>query len=146
MAGRSRPRVQAFNWKRLPPIAGVLAAGVLACGERARLIFEPPSDGTGPDTTIDDPVTADTRGTAGPMFDVSGRSADADGVDTVYFDLVGADEQFAPHVPENFTDTVRFSLPISTANKAGDTVLVLIYATDLLGIRGDTATRRLLIE
>lgn len=146
MAGRPRPWVQAFIWKRLPLVAAVLAAGVLACGERGRLIFDPPTDGVGPDTNIDDPVTADTRVPAGPQFSLSGRSTDSDGVDTVYFELIGAGEQFTPFVSDEFRDTVRFSIPVSTAGRSGDTLIVLIFATDLLGTRGDTATRRLLIQ
>lgn len=121
-------------------------AGLAACDERARLIFEPPSDSQGPDTTIDNPETAEARIPAGPQFNVSGRSIDPDGVDTVYFVLLGGNEQFTPHVPSEFQDTVRFSMPVSTIGKAGDAVEVLIFATDLEGVRGDTAIRHLIIE
>ena len=123
---------------------GAMAAG--ACGERARLIFEPSTDGLGPNTTIDAPPTADAEVPSGPDFPVTGRSADRDGVDTVYFDVLGGNQSFRPFVPSEFRDTVRFSIPISTGGRAGDTILVLIYATDLLGTRGDTAVRRLIIE
>jgi hypothetical protein len=126
-------------------VSTVLVTG-LACDERARLIFEPPSDSQGPDTTIDNPETADVRIPAGPQFNVSGRSIDPDGVDTVYFVLIGGNEQFTPHVPNEFQDTVRFSMPVSTIGKAGDAVEVLIFATDLEGVRGDTAIRHLIIE
>ena len=124
----------------------VLLAGLSACDERARLIFGPPSDSQGPDTTIDSPETADAHIPAGPQFHVSGRSVDPDGVDTVYFDITGGNEQFMPFVPNVFQDTVNFSIPVSTFGKAGDVVNVRIFATDLHGVRGDTASRRLLIE
>jgi hypothetical protein len=146
MAGRPRTWSQASNWKRLLPAGAVLLAGLGACGERARLVFGPVTDGQGPDTTIDSPEAADMHIPAGPQFTVSGRSVDLDGVDTVYFVLHGGNQQFTPHVPNEFQDTVRFGMPISTIGKAGETVTVLIFATDLLGARGDTATRRLIIE
>jgi hypothetical protein len=117
-----------------------------ACDERARLIFEPETDAQGPDTTIDNPETAVVQVPAGPQFNVSGRSVDRDGVDTVYFVLIGGNEQFTPFVANEFQDTVRFSMPVSTIGKSGDTVNVLIFATDLGGERGDTASRRLIID
>ena len=121
-------------------------AGLGACDERARLVFEPEGDSQGPDTTIDSPETADVEVPAGPQFNVSGRSVDPDGVDTVYFELIGGNEQFTPFVPNEFRDTIRFSIPVSTIGKAGDDVEVLIFATDLTGARGDTAIRRLRIR
>lgn len=146
MAGRYRSRLQAYNWKRLLPSGVALAATLAACGERSRLVFEPDSDGIGPNTTIDRPETADAPVMSGPDFNVVGRSADADGVDTVYFEVVNGNQQFQPFVAAEFLDTVRFSIPISTAGRAGDTILVAIFATDLLGTRGDTAIRRLLVR
>jgi len=121
-------------------------AGLGGCDERARLVFEPEGDSQGPDTTIDSPETADVEVPAGPQFNVSGRSVDPDGVDTVYFELIGGNEQFTPFVPNEFRDTIRFSIPVSTIGKAGDDVEVLIFATDLTGARGDTAIRRLRIR
>jgi len=139
-------RLEAYSRKRSFPVVVGLAIGLAACGERSRLLFDPDTDGVGPDTTIDLPEAADAELIAGPDFDVVGRSTDTDGVDTVYFQLINGNQQFQPFVPSEFSDTVRFSIPISTTGRAGDTVHVLIFATDLLGTRGDTAIRRLLIR
>lgn len=146
MEGHLRNQPQASNWKRLLLVSAALVAGLGACDERARLVFEPETDSQGPDTSIDVPETADVEVPAGPQFSVSGRSVDPNGVDSVYFVVVGGNEQFAPFVANEFQDTVRFSIPISTFGKAGETVQVLVFATDLLGARGDTATRRLIIR
>ena len=146
MAGHLRNRSQAPNWKRLLLVSAALVAGLGACDERARLVFEPEGDSQGPDTTIDNPETGEVEVPAGPQFNVSGRSVDPDGVDTVYFELIGGNEQFTPFVPNEFRDTIRFSIPVSTIGKAGDDVEVLIFATDLTGARGDTAIRRLRIR
>ena len=146
MAGGSRSRLQASNCKGLLASVAILAMAAGACGERARLTFEPVSDGAGPDTRIDEPQTFDADVPSGPDFFISGRSTDEDGVDTVYFDVLGGNQNFSPFVSNEFSDTVRFSIPISTGGRSGDTVLILIYATDLLGTRGDTAVRRLLID
>ena len=146
MAGHLRQRSQASNWKRLLLASSALVAGLGACDERARLTFEPEGDSQGPDTTIDSPETGEVRVPAGPQFNVSGRSTDPDGVDTVYFQLIGGNEQFTPFVANEFQDTVRFSIPVSTIGQAGKTVDVLIFATDLTGVRGDTAVRHLIIE
>lgn len=146
MAGRSRSWLQASNCKRLLASIAVLAMAAGACGERARLTFEPSTDGLGPNTTIDAPQTADAEVPSGPDFSVSGRSTDRDGVDTVYFEILGGNQSFRPFVAAEFRDTVRFSIPISTGGRSGDTIFVQIFATDLLGTRGDTATRRLLID
>jgi len=69
MAGRYRSRLQAYNWKRLLPPGVALAAALAACGERSRLVFEPDSDGTGPNTTIDRPAVGETRIGAGTKID-----------------------------------------------------------------------------
>lgn len=124
----------------------VVAAALTACGERGRLIFEPDTDGQGPNTMIDTPNEGTARVSAGPPFNVAGRSVDVDGVDSVYFMLVNGSEEFQPYVANEFMDTVRFSLPVSTAGRSGDTILVLVFATDLLGVRGDTSIRRLLVQ
>jgi len=146
MAGRTRSRLQAFIRKGLLTFIAAIAVAAVACGERARLTFEPSTDGLGPNTTIDEPQTADVEVPAGPDFSINGRSADRDGVDTVYFEVLGGNQSFQPFVPSEFRDTVRFSIPISTSGWSGDTILVFVYATDLLGTRGDTAVRRLLID
>jgi hypothetical protein len=123
----------------------VVAVG--GCVERARIGFEPdPEENEGPNATIDVPETAEVQVPAGPFYDVAGRVTDADGVDTVYFELFGVPEQFQPHVPAEFDDTVRFSIPITTAGREGTAVTVLVFGTDREGVRGDTASRRIVIE
>ncbi len=77
---------------------------------------------------------------------VAGRSIDEDGVDSVYVLVVGGSERFPPLTPEEPTDTLRFILPISTSNHKGDTLTVLVFATDIGGVRGDTAARTLIVE
>ncbi|HEU5050688.1 MAG TPA: hypothetical protein VFU00_10215, partial [Gemmatimonadales bacterium] len=89
---------------------GLLAGGI-GCVERARIGVEPDPDNEGPRATIDDPAEPEVTVPAGPVYSISGRVADVDGVDTVYFELFGVPEQFQPHVPSEFDDTVRFALP-----------------------------------
>jgi hypothetical protein len=81
----------------------------------------------------------DTTVRAGPGVIVSGRVQDPDGVDTVYFEVAGAPEQFPPFVGPQ--DTVRFGIPITTSGLSGLKLTVIIFATDRLGNRGDTAYR-----
>jgi hypothetical protein len=127
-------------------LAGALGMMLLAgCGERARLIFDPGTSGAGPHTVIDAPETGLIRVPAGPMATVAGRAIDDDGVDTLYVLVVGG-EQFRPFTPEEPTDTLRFILPISTTGHKGDTLTVLVFATDRVGVRGDTAARTLIVE
>ena len=146
MPGQRRWTLQAPNWKRLLPVLG-MAFVLGGCVERARFGFDPdPEEGEGPNATIDVPETAEVRVPAGPFYDVAGRVTDPDGVDTVYFQLFGAPEQFLPHVPAEFDDTVRFSIPITTAGREGTDVTILVFGTDREGVRGDTASRRVVIE
>ena len=132
--------------------AGLLAGLAIAlaatgCSERERPIFAPEpgaSDGVGPDTFIDVPGQFDTTVSAGPGLGISGRTIDPDGVDTLYVEVLGGNEQFQPFIGES--DTVRFSYPISTGGHIGDTLFVLIFGTDELGNRGDTAIRRVIVR
>ena len=77
---------------------------------------------------------------------LAGRSIDPDGVDSVYFEAVGAPLTFSPYSPPSPVDTVAFGIPISTTSSGGDSILVLVFATDAMGNRGDTAVRRLIVE
>lgn len=145
MPGQPFGTLQAPDWKRLLVMGTVVALG--GCVERARIGFEPdPEENQGPNATIDVPEAAEVRVPVGPLYDVAGRVTDADGVDTVYFELFGVPEQFQPHVPGEFDDTVRFSIPITTAGRRGTAVTVLVFGTDREGVRGDTASRRVVIE
>lgn len=130
----------------LVPLCAIALAGVTGCSERARLIFDPESAQTGPLTFIDNPETSLTRVPSGPMAVVSGHSIDPDGVDTLYVVVVGGNEHFRPVSPGVPVDTLRFSLPISTSGLSGDTLTVLVFATDAEGVRGDTAARTLIVE
>ena len=153
MAGtRAAPLQMSVRERFGRPAAGLLtgAAIVLAaagCSERERPIFGPDpgtSNGIGPITFIDVPGQADTTVPAGPGLGVSGRTIDLDGVDSLYVEVLGGNEQFQPFIGQS--DTIRFSYPISTSGHAGDTLFVLIFGTDELGNRGDTAIRRVIVR
>jgi hypothetical protein len=120
-----------------------------ACEERDRLTFPSgpgPSDGIGPVTMIDQPNGADTTVRAGPFFFVNGRTIDSNGVDTVYFLVIGGSDNVPPFKPSPPTDTVRFGLPITTQGNDGDTIVVRIYGVDREGNHGTTASRRIIVE
>lgn len=133
------------TWRRALLVGGLGAVLLAACSERARLIFGPDAAGAGPHTVVDEPETGSVRVPAGPFATVAGRAIDDDGVDTLYVRVVGG-EQFGPQTPEEPTDTLRFILPIATSGHKGDTLTVLIFATDTKGVRGDTAARTLFVE
>jgi len=153
MAGTRAASLQMSLRKRVGRPAAGLLAGVgmvlvmAGCSERERPIFGPDpgsSNGVGPVTFIDVPGQADTTVTAGPGLGVTGRTIDPDGVDTLYVEVLGGNEQFQPFIGES--DTVRFGYPISTNGHAGDTLFVLIFGTDEFGNRGDTAIRRVIVR
>ena len=121
----------------------LLGAVIGGCTDRERLIFPPEGDQRGPVTFIDQPGVGDTTVRAGPEMPLNGRTIDADGVDTVYLVVVGGNESFQPFAIRR--DTVRFGVHISTTGMAGKTMLVLVYGTDQLGNRGDTAVRRVTV-
>ena len=120
-----------------------LASG---CNERERLTFSAPSDGVGPVTTIDQPNGADTTVFPGSDFFVNGRTIDPDGVDTVYFFVIGGNQNFHPLTPVSPTDTVRFGLPITTFGHSGETFQIQVYGVDAQGNRGTTSSRQINIR
>lgn len=125
----------------------VLATVLLGCGTRDRLIFEQNDvPDKGPMTFIDHPEVGEVRVASGPAVMLAGRSIDPDGVDSVYFVAVGAPLTFSPFSPELPDDTISFGVPVPTAGSSGDSILVLVFATDADGNRGDTAVRRLIVE
>ncbi len=125
----------------------MLATVLLGCGTRDRLIFEQnPVPGEGPITFIDNPDVGEVRVDVGPDFILAGRSIDPDGVDSVYFVVLGAALAFAPYSPPEPDDTVSFGIPIRTIGSGGDSIVVLVFATDAIGNRGDTAVRRLIVD
>ena len=124
----------------------VLACAVLlsACEERDRLLIPSPGDGIGPETVIDQPGR-DTTITGGEAVILAAYSRDPDGLDTVYIRTFGPGPSFQPFIPDDGADSVRIGLPIGTSGLSNDTIIVLMFATDLRGNRGDTAARELYI-
>jgi hypothetical protein len=120
-----------------------LAVLLASCNERDRLTF-PVLDGEGPQSTIIDP-SQDTTVVQGPFAQVFGRVTDADGIDTVYFEVTGGGASFQPFIA-NGDDTVRFSLPLATAGLGGITMTVMVFGTDIGGVRGDTAIRLVTVQ
>lgn len=120
---------------------------VAGCGERDRLTFpdENPGDGSGPTTEVTRPATPDTTVIEGDLLIVQGRTYDADGVDTVYFEVGGANQGFSP-IQGQGEDTVNFALQLSTLNLSGATVVLRVYGVDLLGQQGSPVSRQIRIE
>jgi hypothetical protein len=118
-----------------------------ACGERDRLTFpsENPGDGSGPVTEITRPSAPDTVVTVGDPLFILGRAFDADGVDTIYFEVDGVNQGFAPIIGEG-ADTVDFALQLSTLNSSGATVVFRAYGVDLLGGQGAPVSRQIRVE
>lgn len=130
---------RAFRWAAL--------AALVSCGERDRLVFpvENPGDGTGPTTEINHPAADDTVVVEGDLLVVRGRTYDADGVDTVYFEVGGANQGFSP-IAAPGRDTVDFALQFSTLNLGGATVVVRVHGVDMLGQQGSPVSRQIRIE
>ncbi len=125
----------------------VALALVAGCGERDRLTFpsENPGDGSGPVTEVDRPSVPDTVVVEGDLIIIQGRTFDPDGIDTVYFEVGGVNQGFAPLKGEG-ADTVNFSLQFSTLNSNGATVVFRTYGVDLLGGQGAPVSRQIHIE
>jgi hypothetical protein len=77
---------------------------------------------------------------------VNGRTIDPDGVDTVYFLVIGGNQNFQPLRLIPPKDTVRFGLPITTFGHAGDTMIVQIHGVDTQGNQGAASTRRIIVH
>lgn len=127
-------------WRGTLAAAAALALGT-ACDERERLTFPTPSDGVGPVTTIDQPNGADTTIFPGSDFFVNGTTVDPDGVDTVYFFVIGGNQNHSPFSPNPTQTTVRFGLPVTTFGHSGATFEIQVYGVDVLGNRGRTSSR-----
>ena len=93
--------------------------------------------------TANDTGLGPMLGDAGPGMPLTGKTIDPDGVDTVYLVVLGGNETFQPFIIRR--DTARFGVHITTSGMAGRTMLVLVYGTDQLGNRGDTAIRRVTV-
>ena len=138
--GSGRPHAGYFS--RLAPLmaASLMLLGT-GCDDRERLTFPTPSDGIGPVTTIEQPSGADTTIFPGALFSVNGSTVDPDGVDTVYFFVIGGGQGFPPFHPEQRQTTVTFGLSLATFGRSGETFQVQVYGVDALGNRGGTSTR-----
>jgi hypothetical protein len=128
-----------FRW-------GALAV-LMGCGQRDRLTFpvENHGDGQGPVTEISHPAAPDTTVIEGDLLIIAGRAFDPDGIDTVYFEVGGAGQGFAP-LAGGGADTVNFALQLSTLNHSGATVIVRAFSVDLLGDQGGPVSRQIRIE
>lgn len=129
-------------------LQGVLGAALIlagtACEERERLTFTgPPASGVGPHTVVSRPA-ADTTVSAGPGVVLQGTARDPDGIDTFYADVQGGVTTFPPF-PGNDSLFI-FDLPVTTNGQSGQVITVRLFATDELGNRGDTATRRITVQ
>lgn len=126
-------------------VLGLLAAG--GCGERDRLTFPTvdPGDGAGPTTEFLRPAVEDTTVVEGDLVSIQGRTTDPDGVDSVYFELSGINQAYAP-LQGNGENTVNFSLQISTLNFTGPTLVIRAYGVDLLGTQGSVVIRRISLQ
>jgi hypothetical protein len=147
MPKKAKPRRIFASWGRrrawLGPVLVVLAP---ACQERDRLTFPEPGDGIGPVTMIDQPNGSDTTVDAGADFFVNGRTVDPDGVDTVYFLVIGGNQNFNPFRPSPPADTVRWGLPLSTTGRSGSTITVQIHGVDSQGNQGAPSTRQVIVR
>lgn len=129
---------------------GPLAAGLAlvtvsaGCSDRDRLTFAPENSGKGPVVFIDQPLKADTTVPPGPQARIAGKAFDPDGVDSLYFVLVGANESIPTFIGPK--DTVRFGFGINTAGLDGKAIILFVFGTDRLGNRGDTATRTIFVK
>lgn len=140
------------NGQRVPAgrLGRLVALGVggllAACDTRDRLTFPnqggPPN--SGPVTIIDRPAADTTVLAASGNYSVTGRTTDADGLDTVYFETEGGISSFQPFIGGG--DTVRFGLPITVTGLAGATITVRVFGTDRLGLRGDSAVRVITVQ
>jgi hypothetical protein len=147
MPKKAKPgRILASWGRRRAAIAPVLVVLAAACQERDRLTFPEPGDGIGPVTMIDQPNGSDTTVDAGADFFVNGRTVDPDGVDTVYFLVIGGNQNFNPFRPSPPTDTVRWGLPLSTTGRSGSTITVQIHGVDRQGNQGAPSTRQVIVR
>lgn len=151
MHQRAEPRPKAADRRgwRGPLLLAAAVAAAAACAERDRLTFpsDPePGDGVGPITVIDRPNGSDTTVPAGPEFFVNGQTIDPQGVDTVYFLVIGGSDNIPPFRPNPPSDTVRFGVPITTNGNSGDTILVRIHGVDREGNQGSPASRRIFVQ
>ena len=133
---------------RLAASTAVAVAAVGACAQRERLTFDPggssgPGNGQGPHSIIEAPAV-DTAVDPGTTLALAARARDADGIDSIVVEVWDVHPILEPYVITDVPRTdVAFSLPITVEGAPGDTISILVFATDLTGARGDTAIRRI---
>ena len=133
---------------RLAAGVAVAVAAVAGCAQRERLTFDPggsngPGDGHGPHSIIEVPAV-DTSVDPGTTLALAARSRDADAIDSIVVEVWNVHPILDPYVITDVPRTdVAFSLPITLEGAPGDTISILVFATDLTGARGDTAIRRI---
>jgi hypothetical protein len=127
------------------PFLLVLGLALLpGCEERERFILPPEElpDTMGPATVIDIPGQDTTITASDERFIVGGRIVDPSGVDQAIIEITGLDFGFPP-IDGDGEDTVRFGIPIDNAGLAGRTVVIRVFAVDVLGNPGDAAVRQI---
>lgn len=142
------PKKSGRRWSTTfwPLVGALIVATAGGCDERERLTFPAPGDSVGPVTTIDQPNGPDTTVFAGSDLFVIGRTVDLDGVDTVYFFVIGGNQNFSPLHPVPAKDTVTFAIPITTFGHSGETFTVQIHGVDTQGNQGGTSTRQINVQ
>ncbi|HTO73151.1 MAG TPA: hypothetical protein VMJ30_05000 [Gemmatimonadales bacterium] len=121
--------------------AALWLAGV-GCAERERLTFPPVKD-TRPTSRITVPST-DVAVTAGPQLTMIAIFDAPLGLDTIYTETDAGSPRFPPLVGAQSPATIGY--PFSTAGRAGDTLVLKVFATDVTGQRSDTAIRLVVLQ
>lgn len=128
---------------RLALWAGVtLSAAGAGCATRERITF-PPEVQTAPQSRITVPP-ADATVDAGPQLTFVAVVEAPNGIDTIYAQDTVSGQEFPPVTGANSPATVGY--PFATTGRAGDTIVLRVFATDSAGLRGDTAYRRVAIQ
>jgi len=129
-------------------VVWTLLLGCLGCVDRVRPgPFAGPGNGAGPESQVLTPGELDTVH-LGKTFALDVRVIDPDGVDSVWTTLE-PNVNTLPRIAGSGADTqtVGYSVFLGAAVASpGDTLLVHVQGTDLLGDTGAVFTRRLLIQ
>ena len=134
----------------LPVLLGLLGPLLAGCEERDRVLAPGAGggpgggDGEGPVTQITVPERPDTVVPAGPGVFVAGRVTDPDGVDSVFYELIGGITSIPPS-RHTGGGAFNFAIPVTTNGLAGDTILVRVHGKDRLGNVGEPDERQIRI-
>ncbi|HKV76081.1 MAG TPA: hypothetical protein VJN95_16305 [Gemmatimonadales bacterium] len=88
--------------------------------------------------------STDVTVTAGPLLTMIGVFEAPLGLDTIYVETDAGSPTFPPVVDAQSPATIGFPFP--TNGRAGDTIVLRVFATDLTGQRSDTATRLVVLQ